>query len=567
MGVSPLTFLVKQAKESTAVVSKARTVSPLDLGEGRCKPVDIQIVRQQLEAILADGESCPLSLKKIAGRIGYPVPVLHFYFPQLCNAIAERYQKLLDVDRQRQALETALASDENPLPSVKGIARCLGCSAKILRYRFPEECHVIAERRRKIIDIEGLRLALEGVLGNQEVPFPTEKEIARRLGCGHSTLRMHFPTLCKEIAKKRRVMAKSTEQRGMRVVRPRRKLDIDSVRQRLEEIVRGHEIPPPTVIEVAHRLGCWDSTLRKHFPGLCHEIAKRNQKKHGYDSLQRSLEAVIKSDERPPSLKELAQSLDCSPSTLTMHFPDLCAQIVERHRGWGDANEQRRVLEAALTSEEASSLSVNEIARLLGCSSATLFKRFPELCEAITKRRWELYHTEDLRQVLEAALANDELPPTLEAIAKRLGCHTQSLKYYFPDLCAAIVRRRREPSAADSLHSLQQALEEVLGDDEDPVSLREVARRLGRSGGFLWYHFPQQCRAISARYAAYRKSRSQARISNMCDEVKRATFLIHSQGEYPSRRLLTQWFGKPGLLWRREFSRAWREALRELGYD
>src|SRR5260370_31299814 len=184
----------------------------------------------------------------------------------------------------------------------------------------------------------------------------------------------------------------------------------------------------------------------------------------------------------PPRKSWLSPSTVLPRTSACIHLK-LCAEIVERHRGWGDANEQRSALEAALTSEEASPLSVDEIARLIGCSSATLFKRFTELCQAITKRRWELSHTEDLHQVLEAALANDGLPPSLEAIAKRLGCHTQSLRYYFPDLCAAIVRRRREPSAADSLHYLQQALEEALGGVDDPVSMQEVATRLGRSDG------------------------------------------------------------------------------------
>lgn len=567
MGVSPLSFLVKQARESTAVLSQVGTDSPLGLGEGRCKPMDIENVRQQLEAILADGKSFPLSLKRVASRLGYPVPILQYHFPQLCDAIAVRYRKLLDADKQRQVLETALANDASPPPSVKELARHLGCSAKTLRYRFPEECRVIAERRRKTIDIDILRQALERVLESREVPFPTEKEIARRLGCGHSTLRKHFPTLCQAIAKQRRKLAKPEELQGVRVGKRRKRLDIENLRQTLEELLQGHETPPPTVIEVARRLGCNDTTLRKHFPDLCNEIAKRGRKRHDFDSLQRSLEAVLLSNERPPSLKELARRLDCSATTLSEHFPELCAQITERHRGWGDADDQRRVLEAALTSEAASSLSVNEIARLLGCSSSTLFKRFPELCEAITKRRWELSDAEVLRQALEAVLVNDEHPPSLTEIAKRLGCHTQSLKYYFPELCAAIIGRRREPSAADSLRCLQQALEGVVGSDEDPVSMQEVARRLGCSASFLLYHFPEQCRAISARYLAHRKSRSQARISRICDEVKKATFLIHSGGEYPSQRLLTPLLRYPTVLRQPEFRRAWREALRELGYD
>ena len=62
--------------------------------------------------------------------------------------------------------------------------------------------------------------------------------------------------------------AKSTLSRR---IKPR----IVKIRTRLERFVWGAEFPPPSVNQVAMRLGCDDSVLRHHFPEQCSSIAIR----------------------------------------------------------------------------------------------------------------------------------------------------------------------------------------------------------------------------------------------------------------------------------------------------
>lgn len=67
-----------------------------------------------------------------------------------------------------------------------------------------------------------------------------------------------------------------------------------------------------------------------------------------------------------------------------------------------------------------------------------------------------------------------------------------------------------------------------------PPSMREVARRLGSESANLYQRFPDLCRAISARFQAYRKAQSLARRQHLCDEVREVTLDLQSQGVYPS---------------------------------
>lgn len=54
--------------------------------------------------------------------------------------------------------------------------------------------------RRRPFDADGLQRALEAVLASDEHPPPPMREIARRLGYGHSHLYKRFPELCREIS-------------------------------------------------------------------------------------------------------------------------------------------------------------------------------------------------------------------------------------------------------------------------------------------------------------------------------------------------------------------------------
>jgi AraC-like DNA-binding protein/transcriptional regulator with XRE-family HTH domain len=648
--------------------------------------------RKALDAVLVDSELRSLSLSEVARRLGCPVTLLKYRFPNQCREIAKRSRKTLNLAHIRFALDTILASSEEPPPSIKEVQSHLGCSSSTLYLRFPEACHAITKRyqewlssqrvkkdkaaatenasilsteyitvkerltvgepegspralkkgpigstppvsnvkpasalpRRKLVDINQLRLALEMVLITEEEPSPPLTVVAKRLEWSCSTLYCYFPELCHAITRRHAKKNVDGEQRLENVKdtttagRQRKVADIDGLRRALEVVLMGEESPPPTMVEVARRLGfsssvlyhyfpqqcraiaeqhkkgtrnidslrqaleealmndkspfptvqevvknlgCSDSTLYHYFPDYCHAIAKRHQLDR--DHMRQLLEGILASEDCPPSDGEIARRLGCDISTLRQYFPQECKEIKERHWKIADASRQRQALEAALADDGQISWSINEIARQLGCSSSTLYSRFPELCHEITKRRWSVSDIDHLRQLLEAALVENP-PPTLEDVAKRLECSTKNIQYNFPELFRAITERRR---ALHDRSSQQKELEEILARGENPLSLQEVARRLGISSGSLRKRYPELCATISARYTAFRKNGHEERIKRICDEVRLATLSVHFRGDYPSKSYVGALLHSPACFRKPEVREAWRETMHELGYE
>jgi len=322
----------------------------------------------------------------------------------------------------------------------------------------------------------------------------------------------------------------------------------------------NNKAPFPTVQEVAKNLGCSLSILYHNVPEYCHAIAKRRQLDRDY--LKRSLEAILAGDECPPSVNEVARRLGCASSTLREYFPQECKEIKERHWKIADADRQRQTLEAALLSD-GPTWSINEIARQLRCSNSILYNRFPELCREITNRRWNVSETDQLRSALEAALVEDP-PPTLTDVASRLGYPVKNIEYYFPELCKAVTKRRKTLSDKDTQ---QRALQNILASDEINISLQEVARRLDASVQTLWKRFPEICAAIKERYIAFRKNGHEERSKRIRDEVRQATLLVHSRGDYPSAARVGALLSSPARFRSPEVREAWRETMRDLGYD
>jgi DNA-binding phage protein len=162
---------------------------------------------------------------------------------------------------------------------------------------------------------------------------------------------------------------------------------------------------------------------------------------------------------------------------------------------------------------------------------------------------------------LEAVLLSSE-KPTVKAVSKDLGySNTCAIYKYSPDLCRAIASKRR----TDAEH-VQELLEAIMADDEDPPpSMQEVARRLGYSVQLLNRHFPEICRAISERYVAYQKRKRDETVRLKCDEVRSIVIRVYEQGEYPSQRKVRNLLRNPHDFLRKEVHTAWRETLQRLG--
>ncbi len=71
-------------------------------------------------------------------------------------------------------------------------------------------------------------------------------------------------------------------------------------------------------------------------------------------------------------------------------------------------------------------------------------------------------------------------------------------------------------------HRTQHLLENVLQANEQPLPMTAVAKSLGYPKRILYRHFPELCRAISAKYVNYMKESRIKRIEHCCEEVKQA---------------------------------------------
>src|SRR5206468_4394133 len=94
----------------------------------------------------------------------------------------------------------------------------------------------------------------------------------------------------------------------------------------------------------------------------------KQQNDHRLQCLKSALEGVLASDQRPyPTVQDVAKRLECCDTVLYDHFPELCHAIAKRHRP--NLSLLQHSLEAIVRST-AIPPSINEIARRLGCSAA-----------------------------------------------------------------------------------------------------------------------------------------------------------------------------------------------------
>jgi transcriptional regulator with XRE-family HTH domain len=128
--------------------------------------------------------------------------------------------------------------------------------------------------------------------------------------------------------------------------------------------------------------------------------------------------------------------------------------------------------------------------------------------------------------------------------------------------------KARRPPQPFNVEAARRALEAVLAREEQPPpALRQVARRLGYGLSSLYRHCSDLCAAISARYLAAEKERGQARLHRMRAEVRQAVAQLHAQDKYPSASRVATLLSAPGAI-RHPVAIATRhEALRQLGWE
>jgi hypothetical protein len=228
----------------------------------------------------------------------------------------------------------------------------------------------------------------------------------------------------------------------------------------------------------------------------------------------------------PPSLVEVAQSLGYRHgSTLRGKSPELSKKITanyvasERYRNsvqsWRrstvarpNKESQKRALERELGQQCPATLT--EISERLGYNTYSLTNRFPDLCHALVEKRrrgLQLQLAERLRQyrqILEAAL-REEPPPTLNDVARRFTeFKIGFLHAHFPDECRRLVTRH-----ADYCERRMQAAGELLRQslrENPPRSLTRLSKESGYSIRALTRNYPELSRSVVVRYDDYRRN-------------------------------------------------------------
>jgi hypothetical protein len=189
-----------------------------------------------------------------------------------------------------------------------------------------------------------------------------------------------------------------------------------------------------------------------------------------------------------------------------------------------------------LALKESPPPSMEAVARQMGYHPRKVKNHYPELCQQLIDRYRE--HQRNKRppqkkiiSALKAAL-QEEPPPSLQRVFRRLGCKDTGYYYYvnYEDLCFAVAKRykayRNKPFNKGKDHKrLKAALNE-----EPPPSFSEVARRLDHKRDFVRRKFPELSKMIASRYLHYTKVLRKEKAERLRREIRKAIPQLSASG-------------------------------------
>jgi hypothetical protein len=237
-------------------------------------------------------------------------------------------------------------------------------------------------------------------------------------------------------------------------------------------------------------------------------------RRHTSGEVRRALLAAL-TVAPPCSFREVSNSLGYKSDFLSVKYPDLCGKIVERYRIYSRTQSRHaqtpepddQAVESSLRRalEEPIPPSLQQIGKELGYPDRHMGRRrfekkFPNLCKAISDRRKSYLSSrrESIKTRVKRFLEL-EPPPTLDEATELLGFKDPNhLRKCYPELCRSIVQRNSKYRQA-KFNSLRDKLRAIFREQE-PISLRAAAARLGKNPAYLGSRFPEACKPISRRY-------------------------------------------------------------------
>lgn len=212
---------------------------------------------------------------------------------------------------------------------------------------------------------------------------------------------------------------------------------------------------------------------------------------------------------------------------------------------WGELGKKLR-----LTLEEHPPPSLEAVARRMGYYPIRLSRNFPEQCAQIINR-YEEYRKSShpdpkkINSVLRAALG-EQPAPSLQEVFRRLGCRSTGYYYYYnyPDLCFAIAKRfKSQRNKPFNIGTERKRLQAALV-EQPPPPFSEVARRLNHNREFVRRKFPELSKAITTRYIHYRAICNKEKAERLRNEIRGAIKQITASGLYVSEARMREYIKK-----------------------
>jgi hypothetical protein len=269
VGVSPLRFFSKRLTVDDLDCEHVRKVIGQKTSHTRVRRNMLQL-RSALERAANSGTA--ISLRKVADELGYKrLQSLRRRDPVLCDRICGK--------RERREVVPGTPQSARAFPSKKVIEKALATALL------------------------------------KPVP-PSLKTITRYLGFrSDSSLYVRFPDLCSAFATKNALS---------------RQRQVDACRGQVA--AAAEETPPPTLREVASRIGRTVSSLQYHYPDLCAKLmARLPERKLLRREQQRAAIQTALAEEPAPSMKSVAVNVGITAHHLRTLHPDLYAHLRKRY--------------------------------------------------------------------------------------------------------------------------------------------------------------------------------------------------------------------------------------------
>ncbi|SRR5579883_208828 len=96
-------------------------------------------------------------------------------------------------------------------------------------------------------------------------------------------------------------------------------------------------------------------------------------------------------------------------------------------------------------------------------------------------------------------------------------------------------------------------------------SIQQIASNLGLNRRLITRHFPDLCKALVTKRRQYQHIRHLQTIDRCCEEVQEATRILYQRGEYPTEQSVALLLSKPSYLRYKQVRKAFQQARHALG--